>query len=477
MSLSELQNEQDAIRRELTRLMDRVEANDRKIQQLAGGGRGGGGFNGGGAPQGNVGFSASATRGGYAQPREREMAPQGRAGPSGVRLQSGLTVQSTRQAAATAVEKKPVSDPWEEPAQYKVSGSAVDRCEQLLRQSFERKFASRNRFNPAQAAGEFLRNLDTNRSGKLDQSEFAKVCQMLDFQADEKSMQGLFRRYDVDRSGYITIDELGRLLFKQDDDTVTKARTVIAKMREVLSLRAGGYSSLNALGRQFRIADRDKSGIMTKAEFDTALDLFFAYYKVNLTPAQKNSLFQFFDRDSSGTVSYDEFVRGVRGDMNDFRVGFVMQAFDILDKDRSGVISTQEIAGTYDVSQNPAVRSGKVTAREAIQNFMAQWDQNSDGSVTKDEFIEAYQWVSSSIDTDDYFELMMRNAWHISGGTGWSENTSNLRVLVIHFDGSQEVVEVKDDLGLRRDDYTGIMRKLQQQGVKNIKKIEVASGM
>jgi Ca2+-binding EF-hand superfamily protein len=300
---------------------------------------------------------------------------------------------------------------------------------------------------------------------------------MLDFQSDEKSLQGLFRRYDVDRSGYITIDELGRLLFKQDDDTVTKARTVIAKMREVLTLRAGGYASLNALGRQFRIADRDGSGIMAKSEFDIALDLFFAYYKVNLTPAQKNSLFQFFDRDNSGTVSYDEFVRGVRGDMNDFRVNWVMQAFDILDKDKSGIISIEELASTYDVSQNPAVRSGKVTAREAIQNFMAQWDNNRDGTVTKEEFIEAYQWVSSSIDSDDYFELMMRNAWHISGGSGWCENTSNLRVLVIHFDGSQEVVEVQDDLGLRRDDYTGIMRRLQQQGVKNIKKIEVASGM
>ena len=30
-----------------------------------------------------------------------------------------------------------------------------------------------------------------------------------------------------------------------------------------------------------------------------------------------------------------------------------------------------------------------------------------------------YNNVSASIDNDDYFELMIRNAWHISGGEGW----------------------------------------------------------
>ena len=47
------------------------------------------------------------------------------------------------------------------------------------------------------------------------------------------------------------------------------------------------------------------------------------------------------------------------------------------------------------------------------------------------------------IDNDDYFELMVRNAWHLSGGEGWSENTSCRRVLVTHTDGRQTVEEIK----------------------------------
>jgi len=35
--------------------------------------------------------------------------------------------------------------------------------------------------------------------------------------------------------------------------------------------------------------------------------------------------------------------------------------------------------------------------------------------VTKDEWIEYYNNVSASIDNDDYFDLMMNNAWNLDG--------------------------------------------------------------
>jgi len=163
--------------------------------------------------------------------------------------------------------------------------------------------------------------------------------------------------------------------------------------------------------------------------------------------------------------------------MNDIRLSLVKQAFSILDKDGSGIVETQEMADTYDPSENPAVKSGKVTPEEAVQQFMKHYDGNSDGRIGFEEFVENYQWVSASIDSDDYFELMMRNAWHISGGEGVAENTSNLRVLVRHSGGRDEVVEIKNDLGLPRDPakkYQEVLRRLQQQGVKDVKTVEFA---
>jgi len=42
---------------------------------------------------------------------------------------------------------------------------------------------------------------------------------------------------------------------------------------------------------------------------------------------------------------------------------------------------------------------------------MVQWDGNGDGTVSFDEFCDYFAGVSSSIDGDDYFEVMMKNSW------------------------------------------------------------------
>ena len=72
---------------------------------------------------------------------------------------------------------------------------------------------------------------------------------------------------------------------------------------------------------------------------------------------------------------------------------------------------------------------------------MKQWDTvTKDGKITGAEFEEYYKDVSASIDHDDYFELMIRNAWHIAGGQGVCENTTIPRHLVTGADGVQRVM-------------------------------------
>lgn len=72
-------------------------------------------------------------------------------------------------------------------------------------------------------------------------------------------------------------------------------------------------------------------------------------------------MFTIFDRDGSGDINYDEFLRVIRGEMNSFRQAIAMKAYKIMDSDRSGQLDINDIRQTYNAKQHPDVKAGKKT--------------------------------------------------------------------------------------------------------------------
>lgn len=127
----------------------------------------------------------------------------------------------------------------------------------------------------------------------------------------------------------------------------------------------------------------------------------------------------------------------MRGDMNERRLGLVRQAYAKLDKNGDGTVNIMDMKLAYDVTHHPDFKDRSKSADQILKEFMSQWDTiEKDGTVTFEEFANYYKDVSASVDGDDYFELMIRNAWHISGGEGWCENTTIPRHLVTDPDGT-----------------------------------------
>jgi len=224
-----------------------------------------------------------------------------------------------------------------------------------------------------------------------------------------------------------------------------------------------GAKGLSGLARKFRIIDDDNSKSLDAEEFAKAMN----ECAVMLTKDQLLQLFNWFDTDGNGSIGYEEFLEGVRGEMNDVRRGLVMLAFDVMDKDGNGFLEPDDVVSSYNAKKHPEVLAGKKTENEVLTEFLDTFDVGGekDGKVTKNEFCNYYKNISASIDRDDYFELMIRNAWHISGGKGWAAGSANLRVYVTFKDGSEEVVEIKDDLGLKAGDKKEAMRRLRKQGL------------
>lgn len=155
-------------------------------------------------------------------------------------------------------------------------------------------------------------------------------------------------------------------------------------------------------------------------------------FRVGLPANDSERLFRIFDRDRSGKIDYEEFLRGVRGEMNQFRVNLCKKAFNIMDKDRSGVLNIDDIRQAYNAKQHPDVKAGKKTEDDILMEFLDTFEmhysfshENSrDGQIQMDEWIEYYNNVSMSIDDDKYFELMMNSAWNLDNSRvnkkGWA---------------------------------------------------------
>ncbi|RHY79027.1 hypothetical protein DYB31_002285 [Aphanomyces astaci] len=232
-------------------------------------------------------------------------------------------------------------------------------------------------------------------------------------------------------------------------------RRIVKRLKTTLKSRGGrGYTGL---ARGFRQMDANGSGTLDLNEFRAAMDRLQLHMGANDLWA----LFDYFDTNGNGSVDVSEFVKGVRDPMNERRLLFVHMAFDLLDSDHNHVLTVEDIVTTYDARKHPDVLAGRKTDREIYTEFLDTFESAArvhDGQVTLTEWTEYYANISASIDDDDYFELMMRNAWHISGGEGWAANSTNRRVLV----NDSQVVELQNDLGVAR--YEQIQAQLGKQG-------------
>jgi len=161
--------------------------------------------------------------------------------------------------------------------------------------------------------------------------------------------------------------------------------------------------------------DDDNSKALNKSEFNKAMGDF----ALGFTPQQCAALFEYFDVDKGGEIDYDEFLRAVRGPMNNARKQVVAGAFKKLDKDGNGWIDINDIRGVYNAKKHPDVVQGKKSEDDILKEFLATFEmahsiRNNDAPnyvVTKDEFIEYYNMVSMSIDDDRYFTQMIKTAW------------------------------------------------------------------
>ena len=156
-------------------------------------------------------------------------------------------------------------------------------------------------------------------------------------------------------------------------------------------------------------------------------------FRVKISQDECRKLFDLFDDNDDGELNIDEFLINIRGQLNDFRRGLIRKVFDKLDIDKSGELTYSDVKDVYNAKNHPDVKQGNKTEQEVIQDFLETFEvhrtlskgdakSKKDGNVTLNEFMDYYSNVSASIDDDEYFKLMITNAWNLdkkSYGKAW----------------------------------------------------------
>jgi len=191
----------------------------------------------------------------------------------------------------------------------------------------------------------------------------------------------------------------------------------LTKLRAQLFER--GARGLGGVARAFKIADFNGNKKLDREEFEEAMQ----FAGLFLGTAETSALFNKFDKDGDGNISYDEFLRGLRGGMSDRRKAMVQRCFAVMDRDGSGVITLGDIAGVYNTSKHPDVLSGKISEEQALERFLEGFEGKgtADARVTADEFEAYYSDLSASVPADDYFIEMMESVWMIPEKEGKEE--------------------------------------------------------
>lgn len=133
------------------------------------------------------------------------------------------------------------------------------------------------------------------------------------------------------------------------------AEAILERMRYMLKQR--GAEGIKGLARNFKICDTDGSEMLNVDELTKCCNM----CKLGLSRPEVQELHAYFDTTGDGLVSFDEFVRAVRGALSEDRRKLVVKCFQELDKagDGNGELSVADIQPFFNVENDPRFLSGE----------------------------------------------------------------------------------------------------------------------
>ncbi|XP_059539644.1 calcyphosin-2 isoform X1 [Myotis daubentonii] len=221
----------------------------------------------------------------------------------------------------------------------------------------------------------------------------------------------ILRITNIDR---VASDDLRTDSVQQEDDTTRQEandrlvfKAIQDKLKEQLHKR--GVRILTAMGKYFQQLDKERNGLLDKADFKQALKVF----HLEMSEKDFESSWQILNENGNGRVDYGEFRRAIIGEMNEYRKSFVRKAFMKLDFNKTGSVPIIDIRKCYCAKKHPQVISGHSTEEEIKLSFLDTLKEacSKSDEVSYGEFEDYYEGLSIGVVDDEDFVTILRTPW------------------------------------------------------------------
>ena len=131
------------------------------------------------------------------------------------------------------------------------------------------------------------------------------------------------------------------------------------RIRIIDLCRKRSGNGLRGLRIMFRAMDRNRNNSLDPIEFKYAM----RDYGIAISDQEVTGIVKHFDTNGDGKISFDEFLRAVRGDLNERRTDMVHQAYKVLDKTGDGLVTVDDVMIAYYGTYHPDFIAGLKTER------------------------------------------------------------------------------------------------------------------
>ena len=201
---------------------------------------------------------------------------------------------------------------------------------------------------------------------------------------------------------------------ENDNEEIDHVDALILNIRNKLAKR--GLLNLINIESRFRELDEENAQELDIKLFTQICTKF----DFGLTKEEIEELFVSFDKDERGMVNYDDFIRVLRGELNENRKNLIQNVFKHLDIDNKGYLTIEELLNIYQPKYSHEFLEEKKSEEESITIFeqslkgnhkYLNGDDASVKNIDPEEFEDFYESISMMIQNDDTFKDIVLKTW------------------------------------------------------------------